>query len=98
MKSRLFIAALLFPFFLQAQNEVFKGEHFIEVTGTAKLEIEPNEIYTIVRLREFEENKTKTPLEKLEKDFMAALKQAGIDRARLELADGERLRNVRQIT
>ena len=79
------IAAL--PLFSIAQNEVFKGEHFIEVTGTAHQEIEPNEIFTQIRLREFEENKQKTNLEKLDADFMKALKDAGIDKKRLELAD-----------
>jgi uncharacterized protein YggE len=78
---------LLLPFIASAQNEVFKGEHFIEVTGTAHLEVEPNEIFFMVRLREFEENREKTPLEKLDKDFLNALKEAGIDRKRLELAD-----------
>jgi uncharacterized protein YggE len=79
------------PLFIQAQ-EVFKGEHFIEVTGTAHQEIEPNEIYTQIRLREFEENKQKVNLEKLDADFQKALKDAGIDKKRLELADaGSRL-------
>lgn len=88
MKVR-FLLLVLFsiPFMSIAQNEVFKGEHFIEVTGTAHQEIEPNEIYTIVRLREFEENRQKVELEKLDKDFLSALKDAGIDRKRLELAD-----------
>ena len=56
---------LLLPLFASAQ-EGFKGEHFIEVTGTAQEEIEPNEIYTLIRLREFEENRQKTSLEKLD--------------------------------
>jgi uncharacterized protein len=79
------------PFFAQAQ-EVAKGEHFIEVTGTAQQEIEPNEIYVTIRLKEFEENRQKTNLEKIDADFMTALKNAAIDRKRLELADaGSRL-------
>ena len=77
---------LMVPMFVQAQ-EVAKGEHFIEVTGTAQQEIEPNEIFVIIRLREFEDNKQKTNLEKLDSDFLNALKNAGIDRKRLELAD-----------
>lgn len=92
MKSSIFLFLLLMPCLTMGQNEVFKGEHFIEVTGTAHQEIEPNEIYTIVRLREFEENRNKIPLEKIDKDFINALKEAGIDRKRLELADvGSRL-------
>jgi uncharacterized protein YggE len=92
MKNRLILLLLLaFPLLTRAQ-EGFKGEHYIEVTGAAQTEIEPNEIYVLVRLKEFEENRQKTSLEKLEQDFFAALKQANIDRKRLELADaGARL-------
>lgn len=61
----------------QQQNETFKGEHFIEVTGTAQTEIEPNEITVQIRLREFEENRVKVALEKLDQDFLNALKNAG---------------------
>jgi uncharacterized protein YggE len=68
-------------------QEVFKGEHFIEVTGSASQEIEPNEIYMLVRLKEFEENRSKATLEKLDTDFLNALKDAGIDKKRLEIAD-----------
>lgn len=75
---------LLLSFSLSAQEE-FK-EHFIEVTGTADREIEPNEIYVMIRLKEFEENRQKTSLEKIEKDFFKAVKAAGIDRSRVELA------------
>jgi uncharacterized protein YggE len=71
---------------LRAQ-EGFKGEHFIEVTGSAEIEIEPNEITMLIKLREFEENRSKVLLEKIDKDFLAALKDAGIDKKRLTLAD-----------
>ena len=85
MKRLIFIPFILLPLFVSAQEE-FK-EHFIEVTGTAYREVEPNEIYVMIRLKEFEENRQKTSLEKIEKDFYNALKQAGIDRKRVELAD-----------
>src|SRR4051812_43017125 len=88
MKLRsIYFLFFFLPLAAFAQNETFKGEHFIEVTGVAQQEIEPNEIYVIVRLKEFEENREKTTLEKLDKDFSNALKEAGIDRKRLELAD-----------
>lgn len=92
MKLRnVMLLIMMLPLFVQAQ-EVAKGEHFIEVTGTAQQEIEPNEIYVTIRLREFEENKQKTNLEKIDADFLNALKASGIDRSRLELADaGSRL-------
>lgn len=79
------IALLLAPVFLFAQ-ENFK-EPFIEVTGTAYREIEPNEIFVTIRIKEFEENRQKTSLETLEKEFFNAVRAAGIDRNRVELAD-----------
>lgn len=85
MKRFVLIPLLFLTFFASAQ-ENFK-EPFIEVTGTAYREIEPNEIYVSIRLKEFEENRQKTALEKLEKDFYNAMKEAGIDRKRIELAD-----------
>jgi uncharacterized protein len=85
-RNLILMLVTLFPYIAGAQ-ETFKGEHFIEVTGSAQQEIEPNEIYTLIRLREFEENKQKVSLEKLDADFMKALKDANIDKKRLELAD-----------
>ncbi|HET9486892.1 MAG TPA: SIMPL domain-containing protein [Chryseosolibacter sp.] len=86
MKRLALIPFFLLPLIVSAQEEKFK-EHFIEVTGTAYREIEPNEIYVSIRLKEFEENRQKVSLEKLEKDFYNAVKEAGIDRKRVELAD-----------
>jgi len=87
MRPKIVLFLLLTSSFLTKAQDVFKGEHFIEVTGTAQTEIEPNEIYVLIRLREFEENRQKTALEKIDKDFFTALKEADIDRKRIELAD-----------
>jgi uncharacterized protein len=97
MKLKSFLLILLiFPAFVFAQ-EAQKKDHFIEVTGTAQQEIEPNEIYVSVRLREFEENKQKVSLEKIDKDFNNALKDAGVDKKNLELADaGSKLEKFRK--
>ena len=86
-RSTVFVIAIVLGTTSLFAQEAFKGEHFIEVTGTAKQEVEPNEIYLSVRLREFEENKEKITLEKLDKDFLDAIKAAGIDRSKLELAN-----------
>jgi uncharacterized protein len=83
----LFIAALFFISMNALAQEGFKGEHFIEVNGVAETEIDPNEITMQIRLREFEENKNKVQLEKLDQDFLTALKAAGIDKKRLVLAE-----------
>lgn len=84
MKRLIILPLLIFPLLLSAQ-ETFK-DPFIEVTGTAYREIEPNEIYVTIRLKEFEENRQKTALESLEKEFFTAMRKAGIDRKRVELA------------
>jgi uncharacterized protein YggE len=85
IKSILFML-LAIPAFVSAQ-ESSKRDHFIEVTGTAELEIEPNEIYVVVRLKEFEEGRQKVLIEKLDKDFLTAMDAAGINRNQLSLAD-----------
>jgi uncharacterized protein YggE len=85
IKSILFILLAL-PVFAFAQ-ESGKRDHYIEVTGTAELEIEPNEIYVTVRLKEFEGARQKVLIEKLDKDFLAAMDAAGINRNQLSLAD-----------
>jgi uncharacterized protein len=91
----LFIVALFVMGWTAYGQEGFKGEHFIEVTGTSETEIEPNEITVLIRLKEFEENRNKTSLEKLDKDFLAALKEAGIEKKRLVLADaGSKLSRI----
>lgn len=68
-------------------QEPGRQDHFIEVTGTAEFEIEPNEIYVTVRLKEFEEARQKVLLEKLDKDFLNAIDAAGISRGQVTLAD-----------
>lgn len=85
MRLRL-LTIFLFAAVSTFAQEVFKGEHFIEVTGSASMEVEPDEIYLFVRLREFEVNKNKVQLEKLDQDFLAAVKAAGIDKKNLVLA------------
>ena len=82
-----FVSILFLASVTTFAQEVFKGEHFIEVSGTARQEIDPNEIYVQVILREFEENKVKVTLEKLDKDFNDALKAANIDRSKIELSN-----------
>ena len=74
MKRLTLLALLFLPLSLVAQENIQKN--FIEVTGTAYREIEPNEIYVMIWLKEFEENRQKTPLEKIEKDFFNASKPA----------------------
>ncbi len=84
MRGLLLASLLSLGLAVQAQ-ENFR-EPFIEVSGTAEMEIDPNEIVLWIRLKEFEENKNKVQLEKIDQRFLNALKEAGIDKKRLTLA------------
>ena len=97
MRYNILIILFLISTITTFGQEVFKGEHFIEVTGSAEMEVEPNEIFLFVRLREFEENRTKVSLEKLDQDFLQAVKAANIDKKNLTLADaGSKLEKIRR--
>lgn len=97
MRLNILIVLLLLAVTTTFGQEVFKGEHFIEVTGSAEMEVEPNEIFLFIRLREFEENRAKTALEKLDQDFLQAVKAANIDRKNLTIADaGSKLDKIRR--
>ncbi|HZI26350.1 MAG TPA: hypothetical protein VFD46_14795, partial [Chryseolinea sp.] len=87
MRYTIFSMLFIFAGMTAFGQEVFKGEHFIEVTGSSEMEVEPNEIFLFIRLKEFEENRAKIPLEKLDQDFLQALKSANIDRKNLTIAD-----------
>ena len=87
MKSTVLFSVFFFLTTIIFAQEGFKGEHFIEVSGTARQEVEPNEIYVNVQLREFEENREKVSLEKLDKEFWDAIKNASIDRKKVTIAN-----------
>ncbi len=50
----------------------------ISVTGTAEMEVVPDEIYFRIVLKEYLKDKNKVPLEKLEKELTQAVTAAGI--------------------
>jgi uncharacterized protein YggE len=87
MRQNILIVLFLFAGASAFGQELFRNEHFIEVTGSAEMEVEPNEIFLFVKLREFEENRSKVGLEKLDKEFLQAIKAANIDRKNVTLAD-----------
>src|SRR3989337_1709143 len=97
MRRNILIILLLMASLTTFSQEVFKGEHFIEVTGSSEMEVEPNEIFLFIRLREFEENRSKMPLEKLDQEFLKAVKAANVDRKNLTIADaGSNLDKIRR--
>lgn len=61
----------------------------IEVTGTARLDIMPDEIYVSVTLRERAEGKDKITIEEQEKQMRKGLQEIGIPLELLTLSDSE---------
>ncbi|MDR3365821.1 MAG: SIMPL domain-containing protein [Prevotellaceae bacterium] len=85
-KALFFAAALLLAASAKAQSgeKNFIDQPYIEVVGRAEKEVTPDEIYLKIIINE-NDNKAKKPLERLEKDMIAALSQLGVDVAK-ELA------------
>ena len=60
---------------------------YIEVTGSAEMELNPDEIFITAVLQERYEGKEKVTLEKMETEMFAALKNIGVDSKNISLAD-----------
>lgn len=69
---------------LQAQTNAY-SKPIIEVTGSAELEIIPDEIYVSVTLREFMEDRKKQTIDGIEKEFRNVLNKLSIDPKQLSL-------------
>lgn len=87
-KYSLLVAAMLLA--TLAIGQVYQQEKpFIEVTGIAKMEVVPDQIYVSIMLKERSESRGKVTIDRLESDMKAALKRAGIDLKNLSLQDTE---------
>lgn len=82
-------AISLMTMFSYGQVNITKSEEppYIEVTGTAKKEIIPDEIYIAIIIHERYVNKEKISIEEQESKLKNAIKSLGIDLADLSLAD-----------
>jgi uncharacterized protein len=60
---------------------------YIEVTGTAEMEVVPDEIYVEIVIREKYENRVKVSIEEQEVKLKSSIKSLGIDLANLYLSD-----------
>ncbi len=69
-------SALILPMSIYSQSgdQVKK----IEVTGSADMEITPDEIFVRITLKEYQDGRRKVDLDKLEKGLVGALKKEGI--------------------
>jgi len=89
MKNVFFITILFFALTVSAQN--VEEVRFIEVRGSAEMEVQPDEMVLSITIQEyFEEEfqknkepkdyKTKVPLAKIEDDLIKSLRKAGIEK------------------
>lgn len=74
-------------FFLTSVVFASAQPRYIEVVGSAETDIDPNIIVISVQLREYDENKEKITLNKIEGDFMAAVIASKIPKENVRLAD-----------
>ena len=72
---------LFIPFFIQAQ---INDKPFIEVVGTAELEVVPDEIYISITLKEGKDSRT---VSEQESDLKSGLQRIGIELEYLTLSD-----------
>lgn len=92
-KLNLYLAALLFVLVFTAGAQTPSGESqheekpYIEVTGTAELEVVPDEIYINLIIRERFVNKEKITIEEQEAKLKNALRKTGVDLSNLYLTN-----------
>lgn len=89
LKSMLFLFLLtaITPLLGQQTQDGITERPNIEVTGTAEMEIVPDEIYISITIKERHEGKEKITIEKQESDLKEALKAADIPLENLTLTD-----------
>jgi len=89
MKNLLLITILFFAFSVSAQNT--EENRFIEVRGSAEMEVQPDEMVLSITIQEYfeeefqknkepEDYKTKVPLAKIEDGLIKSLRKAGIEK------------------
>lgn len=97
------IAAILFTYFVTAQAQpstqpgCYPFPKTISVTGSAAMEVIPDEIYVLVDLREYKKKgEEKTDIDKIKADFLANCKTVGIADSNISVAsfDGYNLANI----
>lgn len=84
MKKNILIALLAFSLSCAVQAQ-HSNQPIIEVTGSAELEIIPDEIHVSVTLREYLNDKKKVYLTEIEKEFRSVLDKLKIDTKQISL-------------
>jgi len=84
--------------FFRAQSQINDQQRFIEVTGSAELNVDPDEVILIIGIEEywkeeFEKNtdpknyRTKIKIEEIEKDLLSNLTDLGISKEQIKITD-----------
>lgn len=86
MKRAIAIAFLLVSaVFVASAQQPAPRQPMIEVTGSAEMEIVPDEIYVSVTIREFLEDRKKKNIDEIEKEFRSVLDKLKIDNKQVAL-------------
>jgi hypothetical protein len=78
-------AIILGPLSVFSQGQVYVSKPIIEVSGSAEMDVSPDEIYVSVTLREFMIERKKQPIANIEKDFKEVINSLKIDNKLLSL-------------
>lgn len=84
-----FLFIFLFPFFSHAQEQARPESGYIEVTGNAREEVVPDEIFLTITIRERLLNNVKVTLEEQERILKSSLTSLGIDQGNLTLSGAQ---------
>ena len=87
--NRFFMIAMTLLFFTtsRAQNVVSPYPKTITVTGSAEMEIVPDEIYVMVDLKEYEKKGSgKVSIDKIRQDFLSAVRSLGLPDSAVSVA------------
>jgi len=99
MKNKLLLIALIFCFgIIKSQNSYNESLRFIEVTGSAELEIEPDEISIVIGIQEywkeefekrtkFKDYETKVSIAEIEKELLKNLSELGIPKEKIMIRE-----------
>ncbi len=72
------LVAILAHSVLFGQQKNFIDQNYIEVQGSAELEVTPDELYVVIKIHE-KDKKDSQPLEQIERQMLDRLKGIGID-------------------
>src|SRR5436190_22011956 len=90
MKKSILILLMVLPLISSAQQTITLPETVkkIEVTGSAEMEVVPDEIYTAIMVQEYyNKQKEKVNIDAISKSFLATCDKAGISREQIGVQD-----------